>query len=93
MELQLAAKTMACYCPPQAERSATSSRLHHAKVVLVWVAFLLLRCSGKKGRSTLKGTVSVQAEGHATVKGGYIIYFLWHPPTAPALPPFPPCPS
>lgn len=48
------------------------------QLVLVWLAFLLLPCSKEKGKSVLKGSVSVTDQGHATVKGGYIIYFLWY---------------
>lgn len=48
------------------------------QITLVWLAFLLLRCSTDKGRSSLKGTVNVEDEGTSSVKGGYIVYFLWY---------------
>jgi len=48
------------------------------QLLLVWLAFLLLRCSKDKGRSTLKGIVDVREEGTASTKGGYIVYFLWY---------------
>jgi len=48
------------------------------QVVLVWTALALLRCSSEKGRSMLQGNLTHQTEGHATVAGGYIRYFLWY---------------
>mmetsp|Transcript_132912 Transcript_132912/g.384268 ORF Transcript_132912/g.384268 Transcript_132912/m.384268 type:complete len:440 (+) Transcript_132912:42-1361(+) len=48
------------------------------QLMLVWGAFFLLPCSKKKGQTALKGSINVEEEGHARVRGGYIIYFLWY---------------
>lgn len=48
------------------------------QVLLVWLAFNLLRCSTPKGKSVLKGVVSHEEQGMAGTPGGYIIYFLWY---------------
>jgi len=48
------------------------------QIVLVWLAFIFLRCSKEKGRSTLKGTVVNHADVNPSKKGGYIIYLLWY---------------
>lgn len=47
--------------------------------VLVWIAFLLLRCATEKGRSQLKGVLA-ETEQRQIIrrsKGGFIVYFLW----------------
>jgi len=48
------------------------------QVVLVWIAFVLLRCAAEKGRTQLKGHVEHEHGGIARVSGGYIRYFLWY---------------
>mmetsp|Transcript_168293 Transcript_168293/g.540682 ORF Transcript_168293/g.540682 Transcript_168293/m.540682 type:complete len:478 (+) Transcript_168293:98-1531(+) len=53
------------------------------QVVLVWIAFLLLKCSKEKGRSQLGGKLQLDQDksakqGHMNVKGGFIVYFLWY---------------
>jgi hypothetical protein len=48
------------------------------QIVLVWTAFILLRYSQEKGRTTLKGHIEHEQGGHARYAGGYIRYFLWY---------------
>mmetsp|Transcript_30383 Transcript_30383/g.55228 ORF Transcript_30383/g.55228 Transcript_30383/m.55228 type:complete len:479 (-) Transcript_30383:96-1532(-) len=48
------------------------------QVVLVWIAFWLLRCSVENGRSSLKGSIGHEHGGASATKGGYISYFLWY---------------
>lgn len=50
------------------------------QILLVWIAFVLLRCSVEKGRTQLQGHVENRngQEGSASYAGGYIRYFLWY---------------
>lgn len=48
------------------------------QILLVWIAFGLLRCSTERGRATLKGAIAHDHHGSASTKGGYISYFLWY---------------
>lgn len=48
------------------------------QVLMVWLAFALLRCARENGRSQLKGNIVVKEEGHMVTKGGLLIYFLWY---------------
>lgn len=48
------------------------------QVILVWIAFLLIRCSVEKGRTQLKGHIGHETQGSATKAGGYIRYFLYY---------------
>ncbi|CAJ1441920.1 unnamed protein product [Effrenium voratum] len=46
------------------------------QTVLAWIAFLLLPCSSKRGRGTLKGHLDHVETGSAKLQGGYILYLL-----------------